>query len=209
MKNGAFIDMEGVLIPEIWPYLAECLGLKELKITTRDVPDYNYLMKTRIECLKNNNVTFETVKELVDKLNPFTGADKFIQSLKDNQYEVNIVSDSFYQLLGEFFKALDILQSSTHCHHLVIDNDGFINSINYTRTRGKHEVVNAQIDKLTHSIAVGDAFNDFSMLEIVDKGFLFSPSDTVRKLAPTNIHVVYDYNDIILSMNEINMTKLP
>lgn len=201
MKKMAFIDMEGVLIPEIWPYLADCLGLEALKVTTRDIPDYQALMKTRIDCLKNNQIDFQTVRNFVDKLHPLTNANKFVQSLKDKNYEVNIVSDSFYQLLGGFFIELNIMPSSAYCHHLVIDTEGFISSVEYTRAQGKHETVNALLNRSVYSIAVGDAFNDFSMLQAVSEGFLFSPSDTVKKLAPDTIQVVHQYNDILLALN--------
>lgn len=197
----AFIDMEGVLIPEIWPYLADCLGLEALKVTTRDIPDYQALMKTRIDCLKNNQIDFQTVRNFVDTLHPLMNANKFVQSLKDKNYEVNIVSDSFYQLLGGFFIELNIMPSSAYCHHLVIDTEGFISSVEYTRAQGKHETVNALLNRSVYSIAVGDAFNDFSMLQAVSKGFLFSPSDTVKKLAPDTIQVVHQYNDILLALN--------
>lgn len=201
MKKMAFIDMEGVLIPEIWPYLADCLGLEALKVTTRDIPDYQALMKTRIDCLKNNQIDFQTVRNFVDTLHPLMNANKFVQSLKDKNYEVNIVSDSFYQLLGGFFIELNIMPSSAYCHHLVIDTEGFISSVEYTRAQGKHETVNALLNRSVYSIAVGDAFNDFSMLQAVSKGFLFSPSDTVKKLAPDTIQVVHQYNDILLALN--------
>lgn len=197
MKKMAFIDMEGVLIPEIWPYLADCLGLEALKVTTRDIPDYQALMKTRIDCLRSNQIDFKMVRNLVDTLSLLMNADKFIQSLKDNDYQVNIVSDCFYQLLGGFFDTLQILQTSAYCHYLVIDTEGFISSVEYTRTQGKHESVNTLLNYSAYSIAVGDAFNDFSMLQAVNKGFLFSPSDIVKKRVPNTIQVVYDYDDIL------------
>lgn len=200
MNNVAFIDMEGVLIPEIWPYLGDTLNIKELSLTTRDEPDYLLLMKNRIECLKKNQINFRRVEELVNQLNPLPNANAFLQSLKNKSYEIYIVSDCFYQLLDGFFSKLAIAKSSAHCHNLIDDDEGFISLISYSRTRGKHEVVERHNNGFNMSIAVGDAFNDFSMLQAVDKGFLFSPSDTVKQQTPNNIQIVYDYDEIILSV---------
>lgn len=193
----AFIDMEGVLIPEIWIYLAKNLGIDELSLTTREVNDYQKLMLYRIEILQKHKVTLEDIARLITELEPLSGAFEFIQQIEAQGFKVFIVSDCFQEFLAGFLHKLAIPLQDVFCHQLEVNTDGFIEQVSYQRQSGKHEVVLNYPLSLQGSMAVGDAFNDFSMLQAVDNGFLFDPSDTVRKKAPDDIHIVNNYREIL------------
>ncbi|WP_230657146.1 bifunctional phosphoserine phosphatase/homoserine phosphotransferase ThrH [Psychrobacter sp. I-STPA10] len=199
MSKIAFIDMEGVLIPEIWTFLAKQLAISELNLTTREVADYQSLMLYRINILKKHKVTLAQIQEIIKQLEPMAGAFDFLTALRGKGYNIQIISDCFEEFLQSFVSKLLIPINAVYCHQLQLDAEGYITSVNYSRTQGKQEAVKNYPFSLRHSIAVGDAFNDFSMLSAVTKGFLFAPSETVLNQAPAEFSIVYSYEEILNS----------
>lgn len=200
MNRIAFIDMEGVLIPEIWKEISKYFDISELSITTREVSDYKSLMNYRINILKKYNITLTQLTNVIKEISPMNHAKEFLEHLQSNgKFEIRIVSDCFYQFLEPFFKKLGLSSDHAYCHNLQVNENGILERVNYSREKGKHEVIvdyrKQQTGKI-ETIAIGDAFNDFSMLHLVDYGFLFQPSSEVRRNAPSYFHIVQSYKEI-------------
>ncbi|HBM1136467.1 TPA: bifunctional phosphoserine phosphatase/homoserine phosphotransferase ThrH [Acinetobacter baumannii] len=211
MKKMAFIDMEGVIIPEIWKHFSHYFNIPELAVTTREVADYKQLMNQRINILKNKDISLNKLLEAIAELEPNNGAKDFLKYLQLNKnFEVRIISDCFYEFLDPFLKKIGIPSKHAYCHYLEVDSHGIIEKVHYLRNKGKHEIiVNYQKNNFSmkDSIAIGDAFNDFTMLHLVDHGFLFQPSEDVRKNAPFYFHTMQTYEDIINYLNNLKYLK--
>jgi phosphoserine / homoserine phosphotransferase len=193
------LDMEGVLAPELWPQLAKKTGLKEFNITTRDVPDYSALMCTRISLLRTHRITLKQVQALLVDVDIFPGARRFVEELKRSM-NVVLVSDAFVEMIAPFHEKLG--QPPLLCNHFSCDSDGFITQSNYIRHHGKHEAVE-KIQALGDWVAaVGDAYNDLSMLRAANLGFLFRPSIFVKSIA-SDIYVAQSYDEILLAIPKV------
>lgn len=201
MNKVAFIDMEGVLVPEIWKFLASQLNISELNITTREVEDYKKLMLYRIDVLNKNQITLPKTQDIVSQLNPIEGAVDFLQTLRVKGFDIQIVSDCFHELLEGFLQKLDVPIETLYCHRLQVDDDGYIKKVLYSRQEGKHEIVERYLLSLENSIAIGDAFNDFTMLKAVSQGYLFSPSKEVLRKALRIFNIVNSYQEVIESLH--------
>jgi len=119
----ACLDLEGVLLPEIWVKFAEKTGIEELKITTREIPDYDQLMQMRLKILREHNLTIDDIQNVIATLSPLEGAYDFLNWLK-SEFQVIILSDTYYEFIGPLMKQLDY--PTVFCHSLVIDNNGLI-----------------------------------------------------------------------------------
>lgn len=194
----ACIDMEGVLIPELWPHLAAVTGIDELSLTTREVPDYPALVSRRIGTLRRHGLKLSDVQGLIDDVDPLPGAEAFLASLGQTCH-VSLVSDAFEEMIQPLWRRLG--QPQLLCHHLVCDDDGFVQAARYTRTRGKHEVIEALSAEGAWTLAVGDAFNDLSMLRMASKGLLFRPSPQTASAAP-DIEIAESYDDVLAAVSE-------
>jgi len=201
MNKVAFIDMEGVLVPEIWKFLANQLNISELSITTREVEDYKKLMLYRMDILEKHQITLPKIQSIIRQLNPIEGAAEFLQALRIKGFGIQIVSDCFHELLEGFLQQLDIPMDTVYCHRLQVDDKGYIKKVLYSRQEGKHEVIEKYPLSLESSIAMGDAFNDFTMLKAVSHGYLFSPSKEVLKKSLPVFNVVNSYQEVISSIN--------
>ncbi|MFC6203471.1 bifunctional phosphoserine phosphatase/homoserine phosphotransferase ThrH [Psychrobacter urativorans] len=197
MNKVAFIDMEGVLVPEIWKFLASQLNISELSITTREVEDYKKLMLYRIDILNKNQIILSRIQDVISQLNPLEGAIIFLQTLRLKGFDIQIVSDSFHELLEGFLQKLEVPTETVYCHRLQVDDDGYIKKVIYSRQEGKHEIIERYPFALDNSIAIGDAFNDFTMLKAVSQGYLFSPSKEVLDKYPLIFSVVNNYQEVI------------
>lgn len=197
MNKVAFIDMEGVLVPEIWKFLASQLNISELSITTREVEDYKKLMLYRIDILNKNQITLSRIQDVISQLNPLEGAISFLQTLRLKGFDIQIVSDCFHELLEGFLQKLEVPTETVYCHRLQVDDDGYIKEVIYSRQEGKHEIIERYPFALDNSIAIGDAFNDFTMLKAVSQGYLFSPSKEVLDKSPLIFSVVNNYQEVI------------
>lgn len=197
MNKVAFIDMEGVLVPEIWKFLASQLNISELSITTREVEDYKKLMLYRIDILNKNQITLSRIQDVISQLNPLEGAISFLQTLRLKGFDIQIVSDCFHELLEGFLQKLEVPTETVYCHRLQVDDDGYIKEVIYSRQEGKHEIIERYPFALDNSIAIGDAFNDFTMLKAVSQGYLFSPSKEVLDKSLLIFSVVNNYQEVI------------
>ena len=177
----ACLDLEGVLLPEIWIAFAEETGIKELKLTTRDIPDYDVLMKGRLKILKENNLKLIDIENVIKKLSPLEGAIDFLNWLK-SEFQVIILSDTFYQFAGPLMKSLDY--PTLFCHELTINRKGNITGYKLRQKDGKTKAVSALKKLNFRVIAAGDSYNDTGMLQEADAGILFCPPENVVKEFP-------------------------
>lgn len=191
--NTACVDLEGVLIPELWPLVADATGIGELAITTREWPDYPSLVTRRIELLNHHGLRLVELCSLLGRVEPLVGARRFVEQLAMS-HRIIIVSDGFREMLEPLW--LKLGSPELRCHHFICDHDGRIERAHYTRQRGKHEELEGLKALGYGTLAVGDAFNDLSMLRSADQGFLFRPSPETLNAAG-DLHVVYEYEDIL------------
>jgi phosphoserine/homoserine phosphotransferase len=177
----ACLDLEGVLLPEIWIAFAEKTGIEQLKLTTREVPDYDELMEGRLKILHDNNLKLLDIQNVIKTLSPLAGAIDFLAWLK-SEFQVIILSDTFYQFVGPLMKHLDY--PTLFCHELTVDRNGSITGYRLRQHDGKTKAVSA-LKKLNFKvIAAGDSYNDTGMLKEADAGILFCPPDNVIKEFP-------------------------
>ena len=177
----ACLDLEGVLLPEIWIAFAEKTGIEQLKLTTREIPDYDELMQGRLKILNDNNLKLIDIQNVIKTLSPLTGAIDFLAWLK-SEFQVIILSDTFYQFVGPLMKRLDY--PTLFCHELTVDSNGSITGYRLRQSDGKRKAVSA-LKKLNFKvIAAGDSYNDTGMLQEADAGILFCPPDNVIKEFP-------------------------
>ena len=177
----ACLDLEGVLIPEIWIAFAEKTGIEQLRLTTRDIPDYDELMQGRLKILKDNNLKLIDIQNVIKTLSPLEGAIDFLGWLK-SEFQVIILSDTFYQFVGPLMESLGY--PTLFCHELTIDSEGSITGYRLRQKDGKTKAVSA-LKKLNFKvIAAGDSYNDTGMLQEADAGILFCPPNNVIKEFP-------------------------
>tara|TARA_B110000240_G_C13393487_1_gene407828 strand:+ start:272 stop:883 length:612 start_codon:yes stop_codon:yes gene_type:complete len=177
----ACLDLEGVLLPEIWIKFAEKSGIDDLKITTRDIPDYSKLMRTRLQILQNHNLKINDIQDVIKTLKPLEGAKEFLLWLK-SEFQVIILSDTFYEFSGPLMKQLDY--PTLFCHQLVIDDKGSIVDFHLRQEDQKTKAVKALQGLNFKVISAGDSYNDIGMLKQADSGILFCPPESVVKEFP-------------------------
>ncbi|MGD9853231.1 MAG: bifunctional phosphoserine phosphatase/homoserine phosphotransferase ThrH [Nitrospirales bacterium] len=175
------LDMEGVLFPEIWLGLAEKVGLDELRLTTRDISDYDVLMKKRLQVLKTHGISIRDIEEVVQGIAPLPGVHEFIDWLR-NRCQVIILSDTFYEFVGPLMKQLDF--PTIFCHSLEIDSKGFISNYRLRQKDQKRHAVIALKNIGFRVLAGGDSYNDVSMLKEADAGFFFCPPESIAQEYP-------------------------
>ncbi|MFX0083314.1 MAG: bifunctional phosphoserine phosphatase/homoserine phosphotransferase ThrH [Candidatus Hodarchaeota archaeon] len=199
------LDLEGVLTPEIWEAVAAASGIEKLKLTTRDIADYDALMKQRLNILRNNNITLNDIQEIITEIDLLPGALEFLDWLRSN-VQVIIATGSFVEFVQPFAKKLNY--PLIFCNNLKIDNTGMI--VNYIlRLKDMKKKTVKALKKLKYNvIAVGDSYNDIRMLMEADFGILFRPSANVKKEFP-QFPVVSEYSELknIIS-NHLKLKKL-
>ncbi|MDC0182627.1 bifunctional phosphoserine phosphatase/homoserine phosphotransferase ThrH [Nitrosomonadales bacterium] len=195
------LDLEGVLLPEIWIEFAKKTGIDELKKTTRDIPDYKKLMQMRLQILKKNNLKIHDIQDVIKTLKPLSGAKEFLAWLK-SEFQVIILSDTFYEFSGPLMKQLDF--PTLFCHQLVIDEKGTVINFLLRQDDQKTKAVKALQGLNFKVIAAGDSYNDTGMLQQADSGILFCPPINVIKEFP-QFPVAKNYDDfqkLLLSARE-------
>ncbi len=190
----ACIDLEGVLVPELWPKIAVHTGVKELFATTRELPDYDALMRRRIAIMRTHRITLNDVKRIIAAVEPFEGAAAFLHALEGRGYRVNIISDCFQELAEPMLRTLG--DPTTLCHRLITDSEGFVSACAYYPRQGKEEHVEKALAEGQQVLAVGDAFNDITMLRRATQGFLVNPSISTLNAAP-DLQVVESLDEIL------------
>jgi phosphoserine/homoserine phosphotransferase len=175
------LDLEGVLVPEIWIALAERTGIESLRRTTRDEPDYDRLMRGRLELLRRHGLGFADVEAAVATLAPLEGARTFLDALRSS-YPIVILSDTFQQFAGPLIAQLG--WPTLLCHELVIAEDGGVADYRLRMLDHKRQAVEA-FQKLNYTvIAVGDSYNDTTMLAAADRGILFRAPEAIARAFP-------------------------
>ena len=177
----ACLDLDGVLLPEIWIAFAEKTGIEQLKLTTREIPDYDELMQGRLKILNDNNLKLIDIQNVIKTLSPLEGAIDFLGWLK-SEFQVIILSDTFYQFVEPLTKSLDY--PTLFCNDLIVNSKGDITGYQLRQKDGKTKAVSA-LKKLNFKvIAAGDSYNDTGMLQEADAGILFCPPDNVIQEFP-------------------------
>lgn len=171
------LDLEGVLVPEIWIAFAEASGIPELKKTTRDEPDYDKLMNYRIAILKEHGLGLKEIQKTIAKIDPLPGAKEFLDKLRA-QGQVVIISDTFSQFAGPLMKKLGM--PTIFCNELVVADDGEITGFRMRCDKSKLTTVRALQSCGFETIASGDSFNDLAMIEASKAGFLFRTTDAIK-----------------------------
>ena len=175
------LDMEGVVVPEIWIAFAEATGIPEFKRTTRDEPDYDKLMKYRIDLLKQHGLGLKEVQEVISTIEPLEGAKEFLDTLR-KETQVVILSDTFTQFAGPLIAKLGY--PSLFCNELVVAEDGEITGYNMRCENSKLTTVKALQSCGFETIAAGDSHNDLAMIRASKAGFLFRSTEQIKKDNP-------------------------
>ena len=175
------LDLEGVLIPEIWIGVAERTGIDSLKATTRDIPDYDQLMKQRLRIMHTHKLGISDVKEVIASLEPLEGAISFLENLRKD-FQVIILSDTFYEFAEPFMLKLGL--PTLFCHNLEINSNGRIIDYHLRLKDHKRKAVES-FKSLNFTVcAAGDSYNDTTMLGAADRGILFKAPDNVKNEFP-------------------------
>lgn len=199
-------DLEGVFVPEIWISVSKQTGIDELKLTTRDISDYNVLMKGRLEILRKHNLTLPDIQKVVSKLEPLSGALEFINWLR-SKLQVIIVSDTFIEFADPLMQQLG--RPTLLCHNLTTDTAGRITNYNLRQKEAKYKVVEALQGLNFKVIAIGDSYNDIAMLRKADIGILYNPPQNVID-EHGDLTIVRSYDDlkeIISRITDIETTS--
>lgn len=175
------LDMEGVLVPEIWINFARVSGIPELKKTTRDEPDYNKLMNYRLNILKEHGLGLKEIQDVIEQIDPLDGAKEFLDELRSIT-QVIIISDTFTQFASPLMKKLGY--PTLFCNSLEVEDGGEITGFKMRVEKSKYSTVKALQSIGFDIIAAGDSYNDLGMIEIAQNGFLFKSTEQIKKDYP-------------------------
>ena len=192
------LDLEGVLVPEIWIAFAEESGIPELKRTTRDEPDYDKLMKWRIGVLKEHGLGLKEIQETIAKIDPLPGAKEFLDKLQ-KECQVIIISDTFTQFAGPLMEKLG--QPTIFCNSLEVAADGEITGFKMRVENSKLTTVKALQSIGYDTIASGDSYNDLAMIQASKAGFLFRSTEQIQKDHP-ELPAFERYEDLLAAIEQ-------
>ena len=193
------LDLEGVLVPEIWIAFAEASGIPELRRTTRDEPDYDKLMKWRIDLLKERGLGLKEIQKTIENIEPLEGAKAFLDELRSIS-QVIILSDTFTEFAAPLMKKLGM--PTIFCNNLNIDADGMITGYNLRQSNGKYHAVKALQSIGFKTIAAGDSFNDLEMIKNSQAGFLFRPPKHIQD-EYSHIKAFTEYSDFLAAIKSV------
>jgi phosphoserine/homoserine phosphotransferase len=188
----ACLDLEGVLIPEIWVAFAEHAGIPELRATTREIPDYDVLMKQRLRLLNQHGYGLQEIQAVIAELKPLPGACEFIDWLRE-RFQVVIISDTFYEFAMPFMKQLGY--PMLYCHKLEVDDNGRVLNYHLRQADPKRQTIVSLKTLYYRTIAAGDSYNDTGMLAEADAGILFHAPENVIREFP-QYPAVHSYDDL-------------
>lgn len=200
----ACLDLEGVLVPEIWIDFAEQTGIEKLRLTTRDIPDYDELMRGRLKILDENNLKLADIQNVIQKIKPLEGAYDFLGWLK-SEFQVIILSDTFYQFAGPLMAQLDY--PTLFCHELIVDEEGRIANYRLRQADGKTKAVAALQSLNFQVVAAGDSYNDTGMLKQADAGIFFRPPESITKEFP-QFPVTRQYSEMKQAFQQAKVTLM-
>lgn len=194
--NIVCLDMEGVLVPEIWIAFAEKTGIPEFRRTTRDEPDYDKLMKFRIELLAKHGLGLKEIQDVIAKIDPMEGAKEFLDALRAKT-QVVILSDTFYEFAMPLMKKLGY--PTLMCNQLEVSSDGKIVGYRMRCQKSKLTTVKALQSAGFETIAAGDSFNDLAMIRASKAGFLFRSTEKIKSDNP-DLQAFESYDDFLAAI---------
>ena len=198
------LDLEGVLVPEIWIAFAEETGIPELKRTTRDEPDYDKLMKYRLSILKEHGLGLKEIQETISKIDPIPGAKEFLDKLRELT-QVIIISDTFSQFAGPLMKKLGY--PTIFCNSLVVADNGEITDFKMRCEKSKYTTVKALQSIGYDTIASGDSHNDLGMIQASKAGFLFKSTDAIKAEYP-EIPAYETYDELYDAIKKVIINRI-
>ena len=193
------LDLEGVLVPEIWIAFAEATGIPELKKTTRDEPDYDKLMKYRIDILKEHGLGLKEIQDVIATIDPMDGAKEFLDALHEFT-QVVIISDTFSQFAKPLMRKLG--WPTIFCNDLVVADNGEITGIKMRCEQSKLTTVKALQSAGIETIASGDSYNDLGMIQNSKAGFLFKSTDQIKADYP-DIPAYETYEELLAAIKAV------
>ena len=185
-------DLEGIFTPEIWIKFAEITGIEELRLTTRDISDYDALMRRRLAILDENNLKLDDIQAVIAKMEPLDGALELLDWLR-SMMQVIIVSDTYVEFAGPLMEKLG--RPTLFCNTLSITADGSIGGYNLRQPDGKKKVALALKTLKYRVIAIGDSYNDITMLKAADHAILYRPPQNVQK-EYAEFPAAFNYNEL-------------
>ncbi len=191
-------DMEGIFTPEIWINVSEKTGIEDLRLTTRDIPDYDVLMRKRLSILKANGIKIQDIQAVIAGMEPLEGAFSFLNWIQSIT-PIIFVSDTYTQFAGPLLAKLG--WPTLFCNTLSIDTTGNIVDYHLRQKDGKRMTVLALKSLYYNVLAIGDSYNDISMLKEADCGVLFDPPDNIRKEF-NSFPLAYDYDELKTIISE-------
>ena len=197
--NCVCLDMEGVLTPEIWIAFAEASGVPELRVTTKDEPDYNKLMQFRIRTLKEHGLGLKQIQEVISTVDPYPGCKEFLDALRA-ETQVIILSDTFYQFAMPIMKKLGY--PTIFCNSLDSDAEGNITGYTMRVQPSKYTTIRALQAAGFETIAAGDSFNDLGMIRASKAGFLFRCTNQAMKDANADLPAFDEYDDLLAAIRK-------
>ncbi len=195
-------DLEGVLVPEIWINVALKTGIEELKLTTRDISDYDVLMRKRLSILDQNGLKLKDITDVIETMTPMEGALDFLNWLRP-QIQVVIVSDTYVEFAKPLMAKLG--WPTLLCNSLSINGTGAISDYHLRQKDGKRHVVNAMHSLNYEVIAMGDSYNDITMLQTAEHGILFRPPENVIQEYP-DFPVTTNYEELKAELGKVIKT---
>ena len=192
------LDLEGVLVPEIWVAFAEKSGIPELKKTTRDEPDYDKLMAWRLDVLREHGLGLREIEETIDAIDPLPGAKEFLDTLRAEQ-QVVIISDTFTQFARPLMKKLG--WPVIFCNELIVAEDGQITDYRMRIARSKYSTVKGLQSMGFETIASGDSYNDLDMIKASKAGFLFRSTEAIKAANP-QVPACETYDELLAAIRQ-------
>ena len=193
------LDLEGVLVPEIWIAFAEASGIPELKKTTRDEPDYDKLMNWRLDILRQHGLGLKEIQATIEKIDPLPGAKEFLDELRAIS-QVVIISDTFTQFAQPLMKKLG--WPTLFCNELVVGENGEITDFRMRLQNSKLNTVKALQQTGVETIAAGDSFNDLGMIRQSKAGFLFCSTEQIKAANP-DVPALETYDELLAAIKEV------
>ena len=201
--NIVCLDLEGVLVPEIWIAFSKETGIEELKLTTRDEPDYDKLMKYRLNILKENNLKLQDIQNTISKIKPLEGAKEFLDTLR-SKTQVVILSDTFSEFAAPLMKQLG--HPTLFCNDLVVAENGEILDYSLRMKDGKKKAIEAFKQINFKTFAAGDSYNDLSMIHNADGGCLFRAPVSILE-QEKDLVLTTTYDEFLVEINKFLMNN--
>lgn len=196
--NIVCLDLEGVLVPEIWIEFAEATGIEELKRTTREEPDYDKLMNYRLDILRQHGLGLAEIQKTIATMDPMDGAREFLDELR-SLTQVIIVSDTFSQFAQPLMRKLG--WPTIFCNELIVDADGMITGWQMRKAEKKEQVISLLQQVGFDTIASGDSHNDLGMIKASKAGFLFKTTDALKEAYP-DVPALETYDELLSAIRE-------